>query len=75
MAIIFLSFLLCCCFKKTGRKGNGCYERKANPVTSPLFPLEGNAAQQQRVYHTASRKDTLRKPDCQTAAFPPTGIY
>ena len=36
MAIIFLSFLLCCCFKKTGRKGNGCYERKANLATSPL---------------------------------------
>ena len=27
------------------------------------------------VYDAASRKDTLRCPDCQSTAFPPTGIY
>ena len=41
MAIIFLSFLLCCCFEKTGRKENGCYERKANLATSLASPLGG----------------------------------
>ena len=50
-------------------------KEKANPVTSPLFPLEGNAAQQQKVYEATSRNDAQCKPDCQTAAFPPTGIY
>ena len=48
MPIIFLSFLLCCCFKKTGRKENGCYERKANLATSLASPLgeEGHGVAQ-----------------------------
>ena len=49
-------------------------DTKGNPAMS-LFPLEGNAAKRQRVYDAASRIDTLRCPDCQTAAFLPTGIF
>ena len=60
-----------------GGKGTGFVgSRKTteNPVTR-FPPGRRGPRSGAGVYYAASRKDTLCKPECQTAAFPPTGIY
>ena len=58
----------------SGSPSRGTGEAKANPVT-PCVPFRGRGPRSGAgVYDAASRIDTLRRPDCQSAVFPPTSI-